>query len=1156
MAVSAARELTLADLDAALRRTDPAVLLVPPRILRRVIKQDRAIEGLGLQVPHRKSYIISRDALLRITDREELGLAPGRELSAELVLLPQPALERLMERGRELTLVKYWRLLFHARVHLVIAARRAEGRLTDEMVRDRIRRIGITEFDEVRAVLRQERFLLPPRGTESETSAEYEEFCALYLELRLFAPQLLPVYFTAILHPEVIDAVLAQDVDAAALFETTRPDGAPSPTAPAPKPPPKAPGPPPSPADHPAGPGTRRWLTRQAGRVEARGNVVRAALWRLRAAASTQGSKAGILRAEARQDVEMLAMRLQQALGLSDEQTAEWLDAITSLLEPAASGYWPVEARLLYDLQKVCIDYERPLYAADLVEWAASWGKKPIIRLLPHHKVLMAVKHLRIAVRRLPGIRVSDAARERLAHLLHEALHQVEQRLRNELRPEILRVLDRVGLVPENVAETVSRDKLVEELLDRVAERDFLTIGDLRDALARNRLKLPDVAGPVAFFSGDRLIRANRGLAETMDGIYRRGEIYLRWLQRLSSAAFGTVIGRFLVRFLVLPFGGSFMAIKMWEEIEGLIDKFSPWANRKNAIFTLLMQDTPFGAGAVAVEFHKAFKGHELGVPLYPWLILSVFLFGVLHWPAFRSLVWEGLKWTWRGVRGLLYGLPVAVINAPLVQHFLASRPVQIFFQYAVKPLPWAAAAGLGLYLAGLPPEWPLGVAAAMFVLASSVLHSRLGLYLEEVCTDGVVRWWHLIRADVLPGILRWVIYFFRRLMEDIEKVLYTVDEWLRFRSGDSRVSLVVKPVLGLLWFVVTYLFRIFVNLFVEPTVNPIKHFPTVTVTAKLILPMAPQITGLFEGALEPLVGLWAGRSLAWLGFVLLPGLGGFLVWELKENWRLYRANESPTLRPVIVGHHGETVLRLMHPGIHSGTLPKLYAKLRRLKGRSARRQLEALGGVEESLRHFVERDLLATLAVSKSWAAAPALTVGHLHVGANRIRIELQTRDVPSEGICIELEEHSGWLLAGIARPAGGTGWLGTLTGDQRHAFRDALGGFYKLAGVSLVREQIEAVLPSGAVWDVCEEAITVWPAPGLEQGAGYPLSGGPELHPKPSTLPPVPARKLVYRETPIKWAAWVRTWQRDHDGAGHEPLLPEDLRLLPVEGQVLAQA
>ena len=57
-----------------------------------------------------------------------------------------------------------------------------------------------------------------------------------------------------------------------------------------------------------------------------------------------------------------------------------------------------------------------------------------------------------------------------------------------------------------------------------------------------------------------------------------------------------------------------------------------------------------------------------------------------------------------------------------------------------------------------------------------------------------------------------------------------------------------------------------------------------------------------------------------------------------------------------------------MKPGFHSGTLPKLYAKLRRAERtahrdgswRPVRRHLAALHEVEQSIRHFVERELLA----------------------------------------------------------------------------------------------------------------------------------------------------------------------------------------------------
>ena len=68
-------------------------------------------------------------------------------------------------------------------------------------------------------------------------------------------------------------------------------------------------------------------------------------------------------------------------------------------------------------------------------------------------------------------------------------------------------------------------------------------MGNLRDAISRNDLKLPDLSEPRDFLRGDELLRADRKLALALDGVYRRGEFYLRWMQRLSSLAFGTRIG-------------------------------------------------------------------------------------------------------------------------------------------------------------------------------------------------------------------------------------------------------------------------------------------------------------------------------------------------------------------------------------------------------------------------------------------------------------------------------------------------------------------------------------------------------------------------------------------------------------------------------------
>src|SRR5262249_39720655 len=108
----------------------------------------------------------------------------------------------------------------------------------------------------------------------------------------------------------------------------------------------------------------------------------------------------------------------------------------------------------------------------------------------------------------------------------------------------------------------------------------------------------------------------------------------------------------------------------------------------------------------------------------------------------------------------------------------------------------------------------------------------------------------------------------------------------------------------------------------------------------------------------------------------LLPGAFVFFFWELSENWRLFLANRSRRLRPVMVGRHGETVRQLLRPGFHSGTVPKLFAQLRKAEReayrsgdwRPARTYRQGLHEVARSVQLFVERELVVLLRQSKSW--------------------------------------------------------------------------------------------------------------------------------------------------------------------------------------------
>ena len=686
-------ELAIADLERALASADPSALLVPPRVLRRVIKRDAGLTGPGLQVPHRKSYVIGRDALLKIANLDDLGLSSDRALPDTLLLFPQPDPTKLRRLPPGATLLKYWRLLFHARVHQAVGRGLGDGPAAEAVVRERIRLIGQTEADEARAVLRQENFLLHSHNTRSI----YEEFVAVFLDLYYFAPHRLPSYFPAIGDLAAVHRTLEAEVHAAALFAATRLAGA---SDPAPSSPRAEEGeaqtgarksPPPARSDE----SVRLRRTLAAERAEKRGNLVRAALLLEQAQRVAPPERAPETRAALAAVLERLADRLRTAVGFSESDACFWRRVLALLVGPASDGFWTREARLLYDLQRVCIDGEREVFAVDLVEWFVSWGRRPVVRLLPHQRQVNLVRHLRAAAQRTAAARLPEADRRPCLDLLHETVARHEKQLRDRFRPFLLESLEESGLRPRGCAEGIARDTVIEELLDRVVDRGFLTIGDLRDALARNRLKLPDLSGPREFLLGDPLIHANLKLAVALDGVYRRGEIYLRGLQRLSSLAFGTPVGRFLTLFLLLPFGGAYLTLEALQHIvhpiAHLIDPPHALPADVAAMVGVPFSPTAPGPLLAATTYHAGLRAHLLElVNAYSLSLLGVFLLCLFHIAWFRRLVVGALRLLWRVVRGVFYDLPVGVARLPAVRAVFQSRVYLAVYQYVLKPLIWA----------------------------------------------------------------------------------------------------------------------------------------------------------------------------------------------------------------------------------------------------------------------------------------------------------------------------------------------------------------------------------------------------------------------------------------------------------------------------------
>ncbi len=839
---------------------------------------------------------------------------------------------------------------------------------------------------------------------------------------------------------------------------------------------------------------------------------------------------------EARADAEALARRLDRALrpaaGVEAPASAPeipeggidqaaWIAALLELCTHAVARgglFRRVEARLLYDLQSACLAGERLVGKVDLVGWALALGRRPLARLLPATREIRVAYQLERAVRKIPRLGIGEASRKRLDELTTDAHHRAGEVLRAEMRPRVEHALVSVGFRPENIPERVGLAKLVEELLDQASAHGHTSLGQLRDVVSRNQLKMHDLAGPGELLHGDALLAADARLAADVDGVHRRGETYLRGLQKVSSLLFGTSVGRALVLYVLLPVGGGFLVPFATPLIIGEL------AELGRALHLLPRPPE---------ELHH--HHHHLTLPA-PWAVavFSVLLFGLIHSAAVRDVALRTLRAVGFVLAAIFVHIPRWILSRPLVQQILGSGPMLAFRRFVLRPALFAGACFYFTPLRRASPAVAFSVTGALFLAASVAFNTPLGLLAEEVVLDAVERGARRLQQQVLAGLVQLVARFFRWLTDALDRVIYTVDEWLRFRKGQARSALALKAALGLVWFAVAYLLRILVNLFIEPTFNPLKHFPTVTVAAKV---MWATVGPALHGFLEPLLGALRAGTITGLAMSLLPGFFGFLVWELKENYKLYDKSRPQALGPVMIGHHGETMGALLKPGIHSGTIPKLWTKLRRAarKGDPAvHKHREAMRELEEAVERFAVREL-SVLALSGVFSGS--VHVARVVLASNRVRIELHRVGQPhGEDVCaVTFEEQSGWLCAGVAR----AGWMGALAGDDRVLVENALGGLYHRAGVDLVREQIEAVLPGASTYDIADEGLVVWPA-GFATEIVYPLDAVAIVQPTLQATvhgdaadtagaeppPPIQRAAVMFRDQAILWTDWVAAW------------------------------
>ncbi|MEO2029481.1 MAG: hypothetical protein ABGZ23_26720 [Fuerstiella sp.] len=1231
----------ISELVRAVRKARNDAFLVEARVVRRIIRELHGFARLSTRVPHTDVLVARFNDVRALAHPDELGLKDFSDLPRLVILVAQPEEHELDELPLQKLLQLMWSRLFHGCVDIHLLREHETGVLARARVQQLIDQIGQVEFDEAHAVLRSELRLVHP---DSHTEA-YCEFAATYLQLTMFSPDLLPVWFPSLADTSHVLPIISEHLDPDKLFLETQLYGATQP-------------------DLTSGtmrdeakvaserqswtegiqlkPSSGRYarLMKKRDRWNERGNTVAAAVFAARALeAATSGEDTQTAEAAARADTKKLADRLREALSFDESDLSDWQTSLWELLKNATHGFWNSDKRLLYDLQKVCLDHELTVYQIDLVKWIVSRGKRPLRRPLNSLREVMMAKHLASSASRLVYVRLSGTERERLSQLLHEAAGLAEDQMRQRMRTAIHDTIVEVGLHPKSVPEQVAFDKMVEESLDCIAERGYLTMGYLRDAISRNDLKLPDLTDPKDLIRGDHLLRSDDRLDVSLDGVYRRGEFYLRGLQIISSLAFGTRTGRFATLFLAIPFGGAVVIVvaahhvlavatqalkKRTDAVHGSranapedVEKAAPTnsdavdvagdvasdggeqladSDQTESGEEATLAQTSIGASqnveeagvssseaddpsiGSAENSHVAASLPPLAEPgdeaapartttatvgvaepvhghagltfaeaLPPVMLVAFMLMALVHVPMLRQAVGNALRSVWKAIRTVFYDVPVRLLRLPIVQRLWRSRWFVRLRRNFVTPslVAWLGCRIVPWLLVRPPLDW--WWVGAVAVLLSLAVNSRLGRDAEELTAEWLANAWYDLRARFLVALLDWVIDSFKWLLNMLERFIYAVDEWLRFHSGETWLTVVLKAFLGVLWSFLAFLLRIYVNLLIEPTLNPVKHFPVVTVAHKIFLPVILILEQYMRNALTPYLGVALAGPITWFNIVFLPGIFGFLVWELKENWRLYASNRVPSLQPVVIGSHGESGGRLLKPGFHSGTLPKRFHQLRQLERKEAsfdrfsrrRAVRESIAHCERDIRRFVERDLIRLLHYCSVWTDSP-VQCNRIRAASNSFMVELRCDKRGDEHLQLLFQEQSGWLVTTLAHP----GWLSNVTPEMGHSFETALRGFYAKAGVDLVREQMERNLIGPHPYDVCGTGLIVWPDRQFDREIHIDLHRRHQIRPTPVSmsasygLQPVSREAVVFAESHTRWVEWQQVWATPVDSESSTPL------------------
>ncbi|GIX05182.1 MAG: hypothetical protein KatS3mg114_1051 [Planctomycetaceae bacterium] len=1038
----------------AQRGIDESALLIEETAFKRILRHEGNRQSLLRRAFHSDVWVMANQRLTLIEDLARLVLVPNPSLPSWVILIPYPN-KRLDTISPAELMFLIWRKHFHGQIDLCMRQRYQEDDpQTVARVRERIDELGQEAFDEVRAVLRDEQRI----RHHANVVSVYCEFVAYCLELQQFSPELLPVYFPSLCEAQTtptgvpeyrlrphVDELVNSEFAAQYWLNRIRPafdfmreysarDWPRVCTTPRPQP---------SPATatrHPhvtLGPIGIRRIQREADKFVLRQNLVRAVLLYDQAATHCAAVEAQAL--EQRRDalIAEFAQRLQVVLDLTPSEVEAWRDELTTLFLNSSLDPWDVSGRLLYDLQAAWLAVSQHKYRMNTRKWLFSLGRYPLKTELRHAPLVNVVRHFRHAQRRISQLNLPWQSVRRLSQLLHDAEKRREEKLRETLRPELTAALHAAGITSSVAVIRTSLAALVEELLDSIVQCGYLSLGHLRDTIARSHWRLPDVTDLIAFWKGDNLLRLDRSLAEKLPGIYLPGPFYLRWLQRTTSFFFGTSIGRLVTRHVTIPFGAAFVILKGLYYLSKELEHF----------------------------LHTPVWSYDS----WPFILsLGTFFWLLIHSHQVRQWCLKHWLWMKKGFRFLVHELPLRLLRYPFIKQMIEGQYIVVFNHYILLPLIISMLTVLLAEVRDHSTRFTSWMGFGIFAVWYFLLNAPM---IRSLTTDIIEFGREMLRhlsIDALSTLVQAVMTLSQQIMNFVERLLYWLDEKFSFQTGESSLAFVLKVIFSPVWNFVNSLIRFCVTLLIEPQINPIKHFPVVTVSHKLLLPTIPLLTSLLMNVTDK----YTAGLIATVVITSIPGVFGFLAWELKENWSLYAANRPLYLTPASIGEHGETMQRLLCPGFHSGTIPKLFTKYRRRElDRFLQQQTPHPTELGYRLEHeqqrilaFFEREFLALLQQARclrDWRwENPALQMGPQHV---YVYIPMQTRLGDRGMLTLRFAEQSGWLIAEALLLKGDRTLFqlsSEISDEEFSVLETAVKGAFSRCAVDLVRAHLESTL------------------------------------------------------------------------------------------------